>query len=502
MCKCHLFLGQNVLLMEPYRRENSMIKKLIVLLLILLSLTAPACAETLRLCGVAEPKAFTDAHPEVAFIHADPSTQTYATTAEFSAPMLTREFNWDVFTMYTDKADAHLLMEKGYLLDLSGSEVIRDAVARMHPAIAEQCMYNGKIYAVPAYFRVEDNAVLMISPDGWAEAGYTLEDIPHSYPAFLDLLEDFLTRRENDPNLTVNVSNQIDDYLYGPEKYARWMVGLLLDNHIAQTLHAGEALRFDDPALASLLERTLAICERIYALEPTKSEGYAGEPALFSSHMGLSLDWLALQQYHVDLRLREDQPTLITCFMTLTAVSAATENPALAVELVEGTLGEIWPYADVLLYTDAEPIVNPDYETSIRDLQNMLALIDRLLADDHTPYTDYFDLNVSSQTLTHYPAVVANFETMDAWELLERRDYFERGLERESPYHFPPEQLAAYQTFAPGLYIPGPTVFDTSSDSSSNFFKLTRQLTDGLISAHEFCQQADRIAWMMAMENQ
>ena len=477
-------------------------KKLLTISFALMILTSTASAEMLRLCSVDEPKSFTAAHPEVTFIHADPYTQTYTTTAEFSTPMLTREFNWDVFSMYTSKADAHLLMEKGYLLDLSGSEIIRDAVARMHPAIAEQCVYHGKIYAVPAYFRAEDNTTLMIEPNGWAEAGYTLEDIPHSYPAFLDLLEDFLTRRENDPDLAVNVSNQMDDYLYGPEKYTRWMVGLLLDKYIAQTLYAGEELRFDDPSLEKLLERTIAVCQRIYALEPTKSEGYAGEPALFSSNKDLSLDWIALQQYHVDLRLREDQPTLITCLMTLTAASAATRNPELAVELVEGTLEEIWPYADVLLYTDAEPVLNPNYETNIRDRQNLLALIDHLLADDHTPYTEYFDMNVSDVALAHYPAIVANYENMEVWELLEHKDYSQRVMEKESPYLLPPEQLAAYQTFASGLYIPGPTVFDASSDSSSNFSKLVRQLTDGLISAHEFCQQADHIAWMMAMENQ
>ena len=138
-------------------------KKLFALILALLTMTSTACAETLRLYLTRAPEAFTNAHPEVKIVHQDNERDPgYYTTAEFSGPMMTREFNWDVFPIYVDRADAHLLMKKGYLLDLSDSDIIREAVARMHPAIAEQCMLDGKIYAVPEYFRESDN-ILMVN---------------------------------------------------------------------------------------------------------------------------------------------------------------------------------------------------------------------------------------------------------------------------------------------------------------------------------------------------
>lgn len=477
-------------------------KKFFVMLLALMMLTATASAETLRLYLARAPETFTAAHPEVEIVHQDNERDPeYYTTAEFSGPMMTREFNWDVFCLFAEKADAHLLMEKGYLLDLSGSEVIRDAVARMHPAIAEQCMLDGKIYAVPEYFRESDH-ILMVNMDCWEEAGYTQADIPQSFPAFLDFIEAYVTRRENDPDLTINVLGVLDDYMYGPSTYPTWLVTTLLDSYMDQVNEAGEALRFNDPELESLLERVMAVSKRIYALEPSKSSERI-EPGLFGVTGGI--DWSDLRQARVDLRIREDQPSLFTGYLTLTAVSAMTQNPELAIELVEDALLEMWRDAAVLVYADAEPILNPSYEDNRREAQNMLALIAHVLAGDDTPYTEYFDMDFDdpSNWGGNYPAVVANYyDENRAFDILEMKDYFERMLENTPRYIMSPEDLAAYKEFAQGLSISGPSVFDTTSNSYSNFWKLIRQLTDGLISAHEFCQEADRIAWMMEMENQ
>lgn len=477
-------------------------KKLFATLLALMTLTSTASAETLRLYLTRAPETFIKAHPEVEIVHQDNERDPdYYTTAELSGPMMTREFNWDVFPLYVDRADAHLLMEKGYLMDLSGSEVIRDAVARMHPAIAEQCMYDGKIYAVPEYFRESDN-ILMVNMKCWEEAGYTPEDIPQSFSALLDFIEAYVTRRENDPDLTINVSGVLDDYMYGPETYPRWLVTMLLDSYMDQVNYAGEPLRFNDPELESLLERTMAVSKRIYALEPSKSSEMI-EPGLFGVP-GFT-DWTELQRTRVDLRIREDQPSLFTGYLKLTAVSVTTKNPELAIELVEDSLMELWPDSAVLVYADAEPVVNTTYEDTRRHCQNMIALIDHVLADDHTPYTEYFDMDFDdlSNWGSNYPAVVANYyDENRAFDLLETRENFQRSLEGTPKYIMSPEALTVYKNLAQGLYLSGPSVFDTTSESSSNFWKLIRQLTDGLISPHEFCQEADRIAWMMTMENQ
>ena len=63
--------------------------------------------------------------------------------------MLTREFACDLFVQGTNEANWSDMMQKGYCLDLSGSDVLQAAVKRMHPYIAAQARYEGRLYAIP-----------------------------------------------------------------------------------------------------------------------------------------------------------------------------------------------------------------------------------------------------------------------------------------------------------------------------------------------------------------
>ena len=65
--------------------------------------------------------------------------------------MLTRSFQGDIFSFNTMAKDLSILYKHGYCLDLSSSSIISEAIARMHPAIAQQVMFDGGIYGIQQF---------------------------------------------------------------------------------------------------------------------------------------------------------------------------------------------------------------------------------------------------------------------------------------------------------------------------------------------------------------
>ena len=68
---------------------------------------------------------------------------------EFIGKLITREYDYDLFEVSSFTTDYRPIMEKGYCLDLSGSQALQDAVARMHPVIAQEAFLDGKLLGLP-----------------------------------------------------------------------------------------------------------------------------------------------------------------------------------------------------------------------------------------------------------------------------------------------------------------------------------------------------------------
>lgn len=168
---------------------------LFLALLISLSLTSYAQGQTLVSYRGFDPdeqsyRDFVAAHPDVTLKGWEPY---YSTTGEFVGALLTKALSSDLFDISTFTVDYRQIMKKGYLLDLSGSSVIREAISRMHPSIAAQTMLDGKIYAVPTRISFD---YMEVNRDGWAQAGLSEADVPDSFPAFLDFLEHWCDQTE------------------------------------------------------------------------------------------------------------------------------------------------------------------------------------------------------------------------------------------------------------------------------------------------------------------
>lgn len=481
-------------------------RKLIAMLLILMTLAATACADdVLRVRGHL-PEGFQSALPVV-------ENNAYMETDELLRQLLTRAPEFDVFTMLSSATNVASIMDKGFCLDLSGSEVIRDAFSRMHPAIADYFRRGDAIYAIPT--SIGFSGELMCNEAVWRDLGYTEADVPKSFPAFLDFLETWIIRSET-ADLGVDINVGWDEELYDEHSYAEWLIGMLMRSYIHQAKFAG-SLRFNNPELVELLERTRDIGEQIYRrCEPHKSAANWHNRELFVPSNPALGGWDDLDTWMIDMRINGDQPTLMPGNMWVQAVYAGTEHPEEAIRLIEAYLlaeDRLQLHDNLFLYTDAEPLPYANRESEMRSDRNRIALIEHRLAGDDTPIEAYLELQPGDYErpksyddytpFLGYQGMMERLRGMTDDEVALELEEAKLRLEADEAHlwEFAPDDLDAYKKFAQGIIIDVPSAFEENIEASSNYYNLVRQFSSGAISARQLVTQLDQIAEMVEMEN-
>lgn len=482
-------------------------KKLLATILTLLTLTATAFADdVLRVRGHL-PEGFQST------LRIEENNE-YMETDELLRQLLTRDPEFDVFTMLSDATNVSSVIDKGFCLDLSGSEVIRDAFSRMHPAIADYFRRGDAIYAIPG--SIGFSGELMCNEEVWRELGYTEADVPKSFPAFLDFLETWIIRNES-ADLGVDINVGWDEDLYDEHTYAGWLINMLMRSYINQAKFAG-SMRFNNPELVELLERARDIGEQIFRYcEPSKSAASWRNRELFVTGNPYFGGWTDLDTWMVDMRINRDQPTLMPGIIWVKAVYAGTEHPEEAIRLIEAyilqeTSGQL--HANLFLYSDAEPLPYANRESEMRSDRNHIALLEHRLAGDDTPIEEYLELLPSDyERLKAYDDYTPFLGYQGMAERLRGMTDDEVELELEEAklrleadeahlWEFAPEDLDAYKKFAQGIIISEPSAFEENAEASSNYYNLVRQFSNGVISAQQLVTQLDQIAVMVEMENQ
>ncbi len=474
-------------------------KRLLILLLALtLILPALSRAESLSLYFASptdEAEAdFLAQHPGVTLTHAA-SEEYITTTDEMNGKLLTGEFTYDVFKIATMYGDPQSVMKKGFCLDLSGSAVIQEAIGRMWPGIAAQCMRDGRIYAVPTHIQI---TTVMADREVWESLGLTPQDVPQSFPELLDFLDQWVIRMETEPE-SIDVYGMFDETIYTKNSYARWLIQLLLEEYIYQRQFAGLPVRFDDPALPALLEHARQTGQAIARIEPVKTE--TKNPGLLNYEFLFPMEELA--DWGIFLRMNDEQPKLLTGLLDMTAVNAGTKQPELAVSLVENIIThETFVAADMAkFYRDAEPVENRNYEKNRQYVLDLISVVKNAMEHPEKPLEECIVLGDEYlETYQYWYSYMRDKPDMDRVEEVLAR-WEEEIRSEEGRWSFSPEALAAYKEFAPSLFFPASTAFSTgATDAGSSFRTLQERFADGQMDVDQFVREIDRIAEMVELE--
>lgn len=296
----------------------------------------------------------------------------YETDTEIVTAILTKEFENDMFEADTMYYRWSSLINKGFCLDLSNSDVIVQAVNRMWPKVAEQCRKDGKIYALPVGISFR---MIRINASVWDEAGLSDFVAPQTFPELLTALDywcDLL--EEGDAPEGIRVEGMFDPAVYGKGSYVYWLASKLIDSYITQQQFMNASLDFRNDELLGLVKECQRVGTRLYQLEPD-FRYYDGSGIKSLVEEDAQKMWPAKPNQLICLRLNDDAPKCIKADLDMWAVSSATEEAGLAVELLEKLITEpecerSWDYN--LLFKDAEPKPNPSYERILANAQRYL----------------------------------------------------------------------------------------------------------------------------------
>lgn len=421
---------------------------------------------------------FISEHPEVTF---ERQTDFIDTTEELVGQLITKQFQYDIMGLSTVQIDPHIVMKKGFYLDLSENETICKAVASMYPAFQQAAMYDGKLYALPYGIGFD---IMKLAADDWQEAGYTDDDIPQSYEELLQFLEGLCERLEDDPDLPIHLYmrvNAMGDY--DASDYTLLLTDWFLSDYITQKQMAGEMLSFDDEELASLLEKTKTVCSRLFSAERYLSPKETNTGLSLITE-GNQMFWPDDGKYVLFFRMNNQLPKIIRVRLDMLSIYAGTEYPALCMEMLEdvvnyGAGGSYTNYSNAFLYQNATPIVSDHYETNRIPYQNVVTyFINELAKEDLEP-----------------------LERKELEEKLEAAEASLKNYDEVGKYSVTQGMIDSYQQSTDLIYVTTPTPFAAGTPNGTQFQSLMKRFAQEQITTKEFLEKINELAYMVQAEN-
>lgn len=399
--------------------------------------------------------------------------QYYSTTSELTSDLLLGAFDYDVFELSNSRMDYRVIMEKGYCLDLSSSVVIQNAMQRLHPVFAQQCIMDGKIFAIP--YAIQLN-YLAISHSVLAKSGIEYVQIPSTFPEFLDFLELWILYLKDNPDCDVallGMAHWGDASFYDTDSYTTFLVDLLLENYMMQMEYAGKALTFKEEELLPLLNRCYQIGYELYLYDP----------GVQTKHSILQVVTnIALGDYeYLSLRLNGIQPNLMQVFVNLYAVNSETQSPELCIELMEALCLNNSPMYNTYMFQDAEPLLDPQYDSRVARMQELIQDTQRELNQD---------------------SLDASYRAELEYRLERQMNNLQNLLENESEkYLVTFEEMDWFRSHVDIMFVQMPGAFNSNDVKNANAFKqLKARYVMGQITAKELISELNRMAWMIEME--
>ncbi len=409
-------------------------------------------------------QAFVEKHPDVTV---NTVSNIYYSTYDMISAFITGEMRYDTFNMTSGSFDIKQLMRKGYCAPLSDSQVISEALSRMYEPIRAMVTEDNHIYGVPFFCYI---GYYTYSPEAWEAAGLSVEEVPSSFGAYLDFLEQWVNRIRENPEYDISVCNAFDETQYDEHSYVSYLVDRLIQEHIMQSSYAHEPLRFDTPEIRELLDRCQRIGADLYRYEPKTK----GNLALFEDLHGMRY-----LEYLVPLRITEEQPILVKANLTVSFLNVRSTEQDLAKAYLECCATCITPEDAAYLYPDAQPVENEAFATIVDSTRQMVTSLEMMLTDE---------------TLT--PEARIKLED----RLAQKKEQLMEMENAEERYFISPQDLERYHTYGSYLYFQAPSIFDPSTSDGENMKRLRDRFSYGNLPLDQFVAELDRLAWMLETE--
>ena len=407
-----------------------------------------------------------------AFTGANPDVEVVKKTSDedLIQAMMSQSASMDIYVLDMSGAEFATLLDRGYAVELGGSEKIASLVGQMYPAIAEAASRDGMVYALP--LEMYNYSMMGYDMEAFRRLGLSEEDVPTTWDELLDLLIALPDYMANDEDVSM-----FEPYVT-QEDARESLFSMILDNYLLYIDQPDQEFTLDTPLLRGLLEKLEMVDFEALGLisrdEAGTSFSWSAEPGDFMFATTVNLD---VRRYAFDnftpmlLGFEEGVPGMMSVQVNAALVNPFSPNVETAIaflETVADNLDEIFRIQT--MPSENTPVRSPYYEENMESYEEQLAYLRESLesAEDE-------------ETRATYEQRIAETEE-------NMREY-----EEESSWDVSAASIDNYRGYAENMVVP-------SNMNDAEFYELRMQYVDGLIGMDEMISKMDQRLTMMRME--
>lgn len=429
--------------------------------------------KTLTLIGSwrdAAARKFTQENPDIPLIF----SEQYYGMADLGQAMVSGDTTIDVIRTNVENGFDNLL-EKGYCADLSSSQKLMDYVNSLYPALRDEVMKDGKLYAIPVTLY---GSTLSYMPSMLEEIGLTEEDMPTT---FVELCE-FITRWNNE---WIDDESKTNVMPFCTTMSNRSVVfDLMLKAYLDYYDAKGEPLTFDTPEFNAMLTALDSMDASNLDMPANMSDQEYDE--YYQLYSGVFMDRGLLSTAEgeyaavpLKLSIGEDKDFTVGTTMEVLFVNPRCANLPEAIKLLECYVDTLDESYKILMCPDCnDPVENQYYQDTLKNFQDSLAeLQEQLKTADDAEKRDLED------TIKYYEDSLNNKESF-------RWDYSA-------------QTIAQYREIGDHVFARHANVlYSAGNDTSTQLRSLHERYVQKQITRDQYIKELNQKARMIVLENQ
>lgn len=410
---------------------------------------------------------FTDAHPEYMVSISDSSAGS-----DILKDMMNRSGDVDIYTMNVASEGYMALLERGYMAELGGSDVLRGAVDGMYDYLKEIAAKDGEIYAVPldtSNYGLTINTTLLTE-----KLGYTEEDLPKTWIDLYELLADIAEsgKIEEFPEVDIMEPGYIVEdakyqmFSYMLESYFLWM-----QSDEDSLMRGGEVLLANCAAFEKIDWSAFGLPESYD--EDEMNWMYEPENILLSTGSVHPRYYYEETQIPLVLAMEEGGEPLMGFDVNVMFVNPFSANREAAIEYLEYAWAAIDPTKRIAMMPgENDPIESPYFEENLESFDTSIADFEEQLADE--------ELDEEMRDM-----LTENLKMMKEY----REEYLVDGR-----WDVSEKDIARYRKYAQYGVASQATIW------GSGTYKQMQQYLDGAISAQQMVAELEKTLQMQRLE--
>ncbi len=397
----------------------------------------------------------------------------YLSTQALVEQMMNRSAEYDVFLLYGTNTAYNSFLERGYMADLSGSEIISEKFDQLYPKLKEEFSYNGKPVAIPV---TANSSGLGLNNSALEKAGISADEIPTNWVDFLDQLDEIHARcAEKDVSLFPEYYIQSD--------IKQKLFSFILQDYMLYMGASDEQMGFNTPILRAVLEKLEEVDFTQFGLpesyEDERVMVYGSEDYLIETYVGRTISDFYSSYTPLLLSLDAQTDPCLGLECTVLFINPYSENQDIALKYIETALSCMGDAVEASLFdVDIEPQRSSYYEESLKSYDDSIAALEEAL--EEAEESEKQELQERIEEMKHWKDDMIE----NSWLISAKAIEWYKGNEK-------------YITVYDGGII---SLLESSEAAASGVNSIMEQYYDGKIDTLQMVEMLDEKLEMMILE--